>query len=398
MHAAKLLHNLFDNACHVVDKRIKRTLFETAATLTQCRQLSIVSLGRSLNRKAKVKHNIKCVDRLFGNKRLHTSRAVFYHEMARQILKNNKAPIVTVDWSGLTRCGAFHFLRASIAVGGRALTLYEQAYPLKECFKDTTHRKFLEVIKNLLPDDCHPIIVTDAGFRNTWFKAIIELGWDFVGRVRNLTRYKEKKLNLWRPIKMLYTQATPIACYIGRVYLAQGNPLDCHLYLIKQKKKNRVKRNLVGKKIQCSTSIKHEERENEPWLIASSLSNEDITAADVMAIYAKRMQIEEAFRDLKNMRNGFSLRQCRSFHTERLNMALLIAALAMFVLWIIGTAAKKRDLHYSFQTNTVKNRNVLSNFMIGWQILIRDQLRLTKSECIAAIKIISKAAAWCPIC
>ena len=78
MHAGKLLHDLLDNACHSVDRRIRRTLFLAAETLIASKKLSIVCLGRLLNRPAKVKHNIKRMDRLFGNRRLHEQRKVIY--------------------------------------------------------------------------------------------------------------------------------------------------------------------------------------------------------------------------------------------------------------------------------------------------------------------------------
>lgn len=187
----------------------------------------------------------------------------------------------------------------------------------------------------------------------------------------------------------LYEQATEKACYIGHVLLAQSSPLDCHFYMIKQKKKYRVKRNLVGKKVQCSVSKKHAKSANEPWLIASSLSTEETSAAEIMIIYEKRMQIEQEFRDVKNTRNGFGLRHCRSFKVERLNVALLVAALATLILWLFGTAAKQQKLHYSFQANTLKNRDVLSIFIIGWQVLIRSTILFNKKQLIAALELIA---------
>lgn len=74
MHAAQLLHDLLDNTCQSIDKRIRKTLFSAAETLMRCKQLSIATLGRSLDRFAKVKHTIKCIDRLFGNRALHAHR------------------------------------------------------------------------------------------------------------------------------------------------------------------------------------------------------------------------------------------------------------------------------------------------------------------------------------
>ncbi len=88
-------------------------------------------------------------------------------------------------------------------------------------------------------------------------------------------------------------------------------------------------------------------------------------------MYAQRMQIEEAFRDLKNTNNGLSLRHCRSHQKGRLNIALLIAAITHFLLWLIGLVAKQKGVHYSYQANTIKHRNVLSTFSIGCQHLNR---------------------------
>jgi hypothetical protein len=84
-----------------------------------------------------------------------------------------------------------------------------------------------------------------------------------------------------------------------------------------------------------------------------------------MSLYKKRMQIEEVFRDLKSIRNGLGLRHCRSFKAKLLDVALLIGALAIFVLWIFGIIAEQKKLHYSFQSNTLKDRSVLSTFFVG---------------------------------
>lgn len=392
MHASELLHSLLDKACKTVDKRITTTLFSATETLIACKQLSIASLGRSLQRLAKVKHKIKCIDRLFGNQALHRERTSFYENMAHFLVKRNKRPIIIVDWSGLTPCGGYHFLSASLAVSGRSITLYQEAHPLKEYTVQKTHRQFLKTLQRILPKDCIPIIITDAGFRNTWFKMVIGIGWDFIGRVRNRTRYREKGKKRWVPIKMLYKQSTQKACYIAQVYLAKSCPVLCHFYLMRQKKKYRVKKNLAGKKVQCSSSKKHANREKEPWLIASSLAPEWYRAIDIMLLYKKRMQIEETFRDIKNTRQGLGLRHCRSYSVNRLNIALLIAALAMLILWIFGVAAKQKNIHYDFQSNTEKRRNVLSNVMNGWQVLAEGKVRFIKNELMNALAFIVSCA------
>ena len=398
MHAQRLLHSLFTESCIQIDKRIRNILHLAAETLIEAKQLSISSLGRSLNRASKVKHDIKTMDRLFGNKLLQIKRNIYYQGIAKIVLKDNKRPGIIIDWSGLTPCGAYHFLRASVVVSGRALTLYEKSYTLKDYGKSKIHRDFLKELRRLLPLNCQPIIVTDAGFRNTWFRQVLSLGWDYIGRVRNKTQYCEKHAKQWKPIKSLYAQAKLTARYVGHVKLAQSHPLKCHFYLQKQQKKYRQRLNLSGRKIQCSMSKKHARRENEPWLLASSLSPQELSVVEIMLLYKKRMQIEEAFRDLKNTRNGFGLRQCRSFTAGRLNIALLISTLAMLVLWLYGVAAKQKSLHYGFQSNTERKRNVLSIIVIGWQVINRRTGIINNNDLMRALETIRLTALGNQLC
>jgi hypothetical protein len=392
MRAVKLLHSLFDKSCGFIDKRLRNTLFSAAETLVFCKQLSIASIGRCLQRQAKVKHKIKCIDRLFGNQALHSRRRDIYGILSRLLVNGNNMPLIIVDWSGLTPCGTYHFLSATLALNGRSLTLYEEVHPLKNYLKRKIHRRFLKTLYSLLPAGCHPIIVTDAGFQNPWFSLVRGMGWDFIGRVRHKTYCCEEGTEHWFAVKTFYEKATLKARYLGKLLLVKTSPMLCHFYLMKQRNKNRIKKNLAGKKVQCSSSKKHAKREKEPWLIVSSLPVDTWGAVKIMLLYKKRMQIEETFRDIKNMRNGLGLRHCRSFTVERLNVALLIAALAMIVVWLFGIAAKQKNLHYLFQSNTEKRRNVLSVFTIGWQILIEDEIQFRKKELMKALIFIVSSA------
>jgi len=393
MHSDKLLHKVFESTSQMIDKRLHRCLLKTASTLSDCMHLSIAGLGRCLISSTAVKHSIKRIDRLFGNLRLHQRRQAYYQTIVTLLIGSNPQPVILIDWSGLSRCGEYHFLRASVPVGGRALVIWESTYREKDYTSQKTHRAFIKALKALLPKGCCPIIVTDAGFRCPWFKLIRKQGWGFVGRVRNRTYCRETGSTEWQPVKHYYTNATRKACYLFNGLLARDNPVDCHFYLFRGMRKQRVRKNLRGKKIQCSSSLKHAKREREPWLIVSSLSPEDMSPVHIIQLYKTRMQIEEAFRDLKNTRNGFSLRHCRSFDVERLNVALLIAAIAMLLLWIIGVVVKQKNEHYLYQANTVKHRSVLSTFTIGWQALKRKQ-RFRLHEFIRALSELQRVAQY----
>lgn len=390
MHIRKLLHKTFKHASKFIDKRNHKTLIEAVLTLCECKHLSIAAIGRNLKSKALIKNNIKRIDRLFGNANTQNAAIHYYRIMTVLTIKNNKRPTISVDWSGLTPCGEFHFLRASCPVQGRAMTVFEKSYRESEYMKQSTHRAFIKIIKQILPSDCNPIIVTDAGFRGPWFKLVSSCGWDFVGRLRNNTHFKTSLTKNWLPIKTLYVQAKRKPQYLFKAILAKANPVQGYFHLIKSRPKKRTRKNLRGKKIQSSVSLKHAKRGNEPWLIFTSLSSCEYNAKRVMKMYAQRMQIEEAFRDLKNTNNGLSLRHCRSYQKGRLNIALLIAAITHFFLWLVGLIARQNDEHLTYQANTVKNRNVLSTFSIGWQYLKRHGTNISSVHFKLAIRQINK--------
>ena len=151
MRIKKLLHKLFENASLNIDKRLHRTLLQAACTLSKTKQLSITGIGRALKSSAFIKHSIKRVDRLFGNSQLNLKSIAYYRSMAQLLIGEHQKVLITVDWSGLTRCGTYHFLRASIPVGGRTLTILDKAYLEKYYGSRKAHKEFLTLLKSILP-------------------------------------------------------------------------------------------------------------------------------------------------------------------------------------------------------------------------------------------------------
>ena len=106
----------------------------------------------------------------------------------------------------------------------------------------------------------------------------------------------------------------------------------------------------------------------DPWLLATSLPDAD--AAAIVGIYARRMQIEETFRDTKNHRFGWSLGDVRLSTPQRTAVLLTLAALAFLVVTLIGMTAERRGDHRAYQANTEKRR-VLSFLVLAAAILRR---------------------------
>lgn len=377
MHATQYLHKHVRRLCQAIHAKRLAALFAAIGALAQSRRLSLTGLGRSLQSAAEVKHNIKRMDRLLGNKQLYAERESIYAALIKLVIGSNQRPIILVDWSELSWDGKFQLLRAAVPVGGRALSIYEEVHPRTKLSNRKVQRRFLQKLKSLLDDDCRPILVTDAGFRAPWFKAVEKMGWDWIGRIRNRTKFQWPQSQSWLPCKALYDKANYRPRYLGVVSLTCSNPLSCHIYLLKNRKRKRVKKTAHGKRSRAQSSLKAAARQREPWLLASSLR---ATPEEVTQIYRCRMQIEENFRDMKSTRWGFSLRQTRTRSARRLSILVLVGTLTHLAVWLLGKAGQRINLHYKFQANTVRDSQVLSIFFLGCQMLNREKIPISFSD------------------
>ena len=305
-----------------------------------------------------------------------------------RLIRKQSRPFITVDWSDYTYNRDWIFLRASVPVGGRALTLYEEVHPLS-CYGNATVQKtFLKTLSSLLPDDVCPILVTDAGFIGPWFREVLALGWDYVGRIRQNLLYQDEPEQGWQRCVSLYPRANRRPSYYGMIQLAKRRPLTCHLHLYHEAPKGRHKCTLAGKRCQRKISNANALRETSPWLIVTSLSPEHYPSTHIMQCYRARMQIEQAFRDIKNTRAGLCLRQTRSRSSIRLANLLLIGMLASFCIWLVGRLAEQQKRHFHYQANTVKNKRVLSLFFLGLECLKRENLRWRHAHFTEAIQLL----------
>ena len=386
MQAKQVLHKLLDTTCSMMHQT-RRTALEVnvMAALTGTR-LTVTDLGRAIASPARQKHCIKRADRLLSNAHLHQERESIYAELTRLLVGSQLRPVIMVDWSDLNACKRHFLLRAALALEGRSVTLYEEVHTLRSKEKPKTHLKFMQTLNRMLPTDCCPIIVSDAGFRVPWFTLVESFGWDWIGRVRNrtLVQWEEEDEVAWFPCKSLYTQATRTPTALGAARMARRNPIACQLILVQDQPKGRVHKNRLGQKAMNSYSRKHAASAKEPWLLATSLPPYSHLAKRVVEGYSRRMQIEESFRDLKSTRFGLSLELHRTWQAKRLQVMLLIANLALLVAWLLGKATELTDQHWQYQANTVRTRNVLSTIFIGLKIIDDSRVTLTEHDLIVA--------------
>lgn len=341
-------------------------------------QLALTHLGRYREGEAFMKHHIKAVDRLLGNRHLHGERAAIYSAMAHTLLARITRPLIIVDWADCEQERDWLILKAAVPLQGRAVTVYEEVHPLRHYNSPRTHRLFLRRLKEVLPGRVQPIIVTDAGFRGPWFREVESYGWDWIGRIRNRIKYFRPETGRWCLTHSLYRKATTRVRYIGWCCLSKRHRYRCGLYLVRAYRRGPGRPRT--RKPYGTNEALYRRLHRAPWLLATSLPHTRGNGIRVMRAYARRMQIEETFRDLKNHRWGFALRYARTVHAERLEVLLLIGALASLVLWLMGLAANAHRWTRHFQANTERRRNVLSLVFLGQQLWRYPHLAVTAKE------------------
>ena len=386
MHAKSIVSKILSGTLPSMHARRHKALCAAVDSSLRGQPLAVTALGRGLSESTDEKHQIKRMDRMLSNHHVQAQRVQIYTEIAKRMLGACSRPVIAVDWSDLDGAKRHFLLRASLIMQGRALTLYEEVHGLSSKEKRRTHAAFLQRLHGIVGTHARPILVTDAGFRTPWFRQVLALGWDYVGRIRNrhMVRYSEQAP--WFDAKALYTKATAQPKELGHVELTRANPLHCRLVVVRQPKRGRRKWTLTGERARSKHSEQQARREREPWLLVTSLPPCDVRAKRVVRVYAGRMQIEEAFRDLKSERFGLGFEVSRSTDTQRIAVLLLIAMLTLLVAWLIGMSVELAGQHRRYQANTERKRRVLSTTYIGRRAVHDARLHIDNQHFIAAAK------------
>jgi hypothetical protein len=377
MHAIRFLSRWLSERAVIAHRARCQALLKVVSAALVGGDLSLTHLGRRLGGTAHEKHQIKAVDRLLGNRHLHRERDRVYAAIAQQVLGGIARPLIVVDWSDFEPGQRFAMLKAAVPLKGRAITVYERVFAFKRYNSPGAHREFLQSLHSVLPPDCRPILLTDAGFRGPWFRQVQSYGWDWVGRIRRGINCFNEDTGRCCSIETLYAQATPTTQHLGERKLGRRRGYRCRLYLVRAHQLRLGRPRKPRRAIEPNGTM-YRRLHRQPWLLATSLPHEPGAERRIKRMYEQRMQIEETFRDLKSHRSGLGLRYCRSSNIERMQVLLLIGALAMLALWLVGLCAKELGWTRRFQANTERRRAVLSIVFLGRRLLLRHELVLTE--------------------
>lgn len=380
MHLPELLHKTIEEELPQIHKIRLESLITVCETAMSSNHLCLTGLGRSLTNSNKESSNIQKVDRLLGNGHLQAEKESFYKVFIGKLIRENSQPWIHIDWSCINPVTNLYVLRASLSMTGRSIVLYEVCYPKNKENNHATHKVFLNKLKALLPQSVKPIIVTDAGFRAPWFAHILQLGWDFVGRLRNKNAVCMSNTSDWCLSSTYFEQATAKPTYLGHGLLTHEGKVPSNFVLYKSPGKGRkvLTLNKRGQRLGKKDKV-YSKSNKEPWLLATSLTEALIKPFLVVNIYRQRMRIEENIRDTKSYRYGLGLKSSLTRCPQRMNILLLIALIVTFAAWLAGLFIKSIGKAADFQAHSAKVTSALSYVFLGIRGL-KKKLDITQSD------------------
>lgn len=377
MHASSILQRFLHEQCgfmHAKRQHCVARIAQAACT----KGLGVVKLGKAIGPPEKLRHAIKCCDRLLSNPRFQQERITVYRALAGQVLRKVSTAAVIVDWSELRADGSLQLLRAAVMAEGRALTIYEEVHPQNLLGSPIVQRLFMRRLRTVLPPAFRAIIVTDAGFRATWFHMLEQQKWPWIGRIRNRDMVCPEGGTEWAGCKSLYAKANGQPRHLGNFSYTRSNPVPCTLTLHQRPPKHRHHKTKLGQPCRSAHSQKARLAQTEPWLLAVSPRLNALTARDVIRIYAGRMQIEQTFRDLKSQRGALGLSNCQTRSAPRMAMLLLIGALASYALWLIGLIMRRDGPSIKYGNSKKPTLSVLALAMYWLEQTCH--LKITRSQ------------------
>ncbi|RAP59498.1 transposase [Oleiagrimonas sp. MCCC 1A03011] len=350
-----------------------RVLLLAVEALIAGRRLTLIDVARSWPGAERIRAPLKAFDRLLSNRHLHAEREHVYANMAHWLLRSPQ-PVIVVDWSDLKADKSWCLLRAAIPVGGRALPILDMVFPASQAGSPKAEQRFLERLERIVPASATPILVTDAGYRTPWFRQVEKRGWHWLGRLRHRTRVKPVDVHAqddWVPSPALYALLDRDGTRdMGLMDTARATPWTCRVVLHRKKARGCKHRTLKGAPVRSTQSRKSAARQREPWLLVATPSLR-LSARQLVTLYARRMQIELSFRDLKSHRYGNGFEDSLTRSGKRIEILLLVHAMANFASWLAGLACRATGMDHWLSPGSSRRR-LYSIMRMGREALARS--------------------------
>jgi hypothetical protein len=338
-----------------------QTLAVLVAAALHTERPNLATIGRQLAGPTTAKSAIKRAWRFTDNHRVEVADAMA-GVIGRVVRKRKKRLVVRFDW---TEFRPFHTRMAAACIRGRAVPLLWASYPQWKLLRsqNSLEEGLLRLLRTLVPESVEVVILADRGFgRAEWAAVCQELGLGYLVRIKPAVTISCRR---YRGVLSHYPVHKGIAHVLRDVHYRKDGRVTHHLVI-------RWRPDLPKAR-------------DEPWYL---MTDRDGRAEALCQLYARRMTVEELFRDHKNRRNGLALRNTRIQKAERFDRFRLVVALAYIVPLGVGLQARLDFDPRAWCTN--RRPRECSAFTIGKAMLHRvndrpDQLvRTVRSATIDA--------------
>jgi hypothetical protein len=337
-----------------------KTLAILAASALHVERVSLANIGRQML--GQTKHQIKRCWRFVANDRVETADAM--RGIVGKMLKRRKKPlIVSLDWTDIR---GFQMLMASAVFKGRSIPLcwascnkhVYDGHRSRNAFEES----LLLVLRTMIPQEVKVILLADRGFGRTELARFCQRhGFDYIIRIQPNVQVNG-------------------ASYTGTLSTYPVRWGICRLLRsVAYRSHHSVTQNIVVRWVR--NLPRHRD---EPWFLMTSL---DAGPARISRLYRRRMTIEELFRDGKNKRNGWSLRDTKITRPERLDRLVLILAIAYLLLCGIGLIALKTRRPSDWSSSS---KNDCSVFTIARSML--HKMQVTAARALHAVRTATEEA------
>lgn len=174
----------------------------------------------------------------------------------------------------------------------------------------------------------------------------------------------------WVPCRALYELAVAAPRDLGLMDTVRAKPWRCRVVVHAKPPKGRKQRNRQGLPSRTKKCKENAAREREPWLLVASPALKHLNARQVVALYARRMQIELSFRDLKSHRYGHGFEDSLTRKGKRIEVLLLLHTMAAFASWLVGMACETAGID-QWLTPCRAKRRLYSIMRLGREALVR---------------------------
>src|SRR5215471_13425029 len=269
MRALGILQKKLEMSLGFMHAKRRAAFWRAVEGLPGGQRLWLTALGRSLPGTCADKHRIKAIDRLIGNAAVQSSLSKLYAALAAMILRGIRRPVILVDWTGADP--GFAVLSAKLSFRGRALTIFSRTFPKERKCSPRAEHEFLQAMTDVVPSNCKPILVTDAGFLFKWFEDVQAHGWDFIGRLRGLLTMKVGQN--WMALPEVHELARRRPRDLGTNLLGKRNREYRVVLSAKRKPKGRKKIGRNGARRLSTADRQRGAAAREPWVLATSLAD-----------------------------------------------------------------------------------------------------------------------------